>query len=199
MNDILRICIMAFLGLIIGWLTNKVAIKMLFRPATEKKFLFIKFHGILPKRQNDIADSIGEMVANDLLSTDELVNSFADTDTIEEYKILIGSKIIDIVSKKIPPMVTMMLGGSLDNIIRDMIDEKGDEIVNSILNKIKEKASDKIDIQEIVSTKIKELDFASFERIVVNLVKKELKYIEVIGAVLGFFIGTIQGIITIFL
>lgn len=51
----------------------------------------------------------------------------------------------------------------------------------------------------MVSDKIEALDLAAFEEIVTGVVKNELRYIELLGAVLGFIIGILQGIVLLFI
>ena len=63
------------LGAIIGYGTNRLAIKMLFRPLEPKRFLgrHIPFTpGIIPKSRDELAASVGGIVAKDLLSPDAL-------------------------------------------------------------------------------------------------------------------------------
>ena len=62
-------------GALIGYVTNVVAIKMLFRPLTEKRILGIRIPftpGILPKQRHKLADSIGRMVERELLTPEIL-------------------------------------------------------------------------------------------------------------------------------
>ncbi len=62
-------------GAAIGYITNAIAIKMLFRPLTEKRFFGIRIPltpGIIPKQRGNLADSIATMVSAHLL-TDEAV------------------------------------------------------------------------------------------------------------------------------
>jgi uncharacterized membrane protein YheB (UPF0754 family) len=61
-----------FLSAFIGWFTNWIAIKMLFHPRLEKKFLGIRFHGIFPKRQKQFAEKLASIVAKELISIDEI-------------------------------------------------------------------------------------------------------------------------------
>jgi hypothetical protein len=63
------------IGAVIGYVTNALAIKMLFRPLTEKRFLGMRIPftpGILPKQRHELAQSIGRMVERELL-TPEIV------------------------------------------------------------------------------------------------------------------------------
>ena len=51
----------------------------------------------------------------------------------------------------------------------------------------------------MVENKINELDLYQLEELIIKVAKKELKHIEILGLVLGFLIGIIQGIIIIFI
>ena len=64
-----------FLGAVIGYVTNKLAIKMLFRPLEEKRILGIKIPmtpGIIPKQRYVLADSIARMVSEKLITEETL-------------------------------------------------------------------------------------------------------------------------------
>ncbi len=59
------------LGAIIGYVTNRIAIKMLFRPLTPKRFLGLRVPltpGVIPRNRFDLARTIGRMVSEQLLS-----------------------------------------------------------------------------------------------------------------------------------
>jgi len=63
------------LGAVIGYVTNAIAIRMLFRPLTEKRILGIRVPltpGIIPKQREQLAHSIGRMVSTRLLTEDAL-------------------------------------------------------------------------------------------------------------------------------
>ena len=62
-------------GGVIGYLTNALAIRMLFRPLTRKYLFGIPVPltpGIIPRRRGELARSIGRMVSRDLLSAETL-------------------------------------------------------------------------------------------------------------------------------
>lgn len=63
------------IGAFIGYLTNKVAIKMLFRPLTAKYLFGIRIPmtpGVIPSKRADLAINIGEMVGSHLLTSNEI-------------------------------------------------------------------------------------------------------------------------------
>jgi uncharacterized membrane-anchored protein YjiN (DUF445 family) len=73
-------------GAAIGYITNAIAIKMLFRPLGEKKILGIRLPftpGILPRRRHKLAESIGLMVERELI-TPELVTGRLNQEDVRE-------------------------------------------------------------------------------------------------------------------
>ena len=63
------------LGAIIGYVTNAVAIRMLFRPYREWRVLRIRIPftpGIIPRQRYKLAENIGQMVAKELLTAETL-------------------------------------------------------------------------------------------------------------------------------
>lgn len=73
------------LGSLIGYITNALAIRMLFRPH-KAKYLFgihIPFTpGIIPKEKGRIAQSIGQVISNNLMSSDVLGQYLLSDDMI---------------------------------------------------------------------------------------------------------------------
>ncbi len=61
------------IGAAIGYITNAIAITMLFRPHEEKRFLSIRLPmtpGIIPKQRLELSESVGRMVSRELLTED---------------------------------------------------------------------------------------------------------------------------------
>ncbi len=69
-----------FIGALIGYITNAVAIRMLFRPLTEKRIFGIKLPltpGIIPKQRSELAESIGRMVSRELITEETIRNQIS--------------------------------------------------------------------------------------------------------------------------
>lgn len=90
------------IGAFIGCFTNYIAIKMLFRPYNSKK-LFGKnipfTPGIIPKRKEDIAKSIGNVVARDLMDKNEIISRLSDDDLTDKAVNFIMSYVVYIPEK----------------------------------------------------------------------------------------------------
>lgn len=64
MDNIIRILILAVIGGGIGYITNVIAIKLIFRPINPIKIpiLNIEIIGLIPKRKQEIATNIAQVV-----------------------------------------------------------------------------------------------------------------------------------------
>ncbi|MFQ5901416.1 MAG: DUF445 domain-containing protein, partial [Thermodesulfobacteriota bacterium] len=81
-----RIFLFPVTGAVIGWFTNYIAVKMLFRPYIPVKILGLSIQGIIPKRRKEIARGIAKAIERDLLSAKDLTGVLEDVDWEEEVE-----------------------------------------------------------------------------------------------------------------
>lgn len=200
MDKLITILILTIVGGLIGWITNILAIKLLFRPITPIKIPILNFEilGLIPKRKKEIAANIGEVISNELLSMDDILEQALNNSNGENFNSYIIEKIKAIINEKlniIPMPFRMMASPYIDEILNKEVPSALNGISTDLLIKSKEN----VNIQAIVEEKINELDLEKLEDIIIKVAKKELKHIEILGLVLGSIIGVLQGILVIFL
>lgn len=200
MNNILKVLVMAIIGGCIGYITNKLAIKLIFRPINPIKIpiLNIEIVGLIPKRKKEIAKNIGDIIQREFISVNEILENIIDENDKARIVTYIKGKVRIIIEERailIPSPIRQMLQGYIENIV----EEEFSKYINELSKDIVHKAQDRINIQEIVENKINELDLYELENIILSIAEKELKHIEVLGLILGFLIGIVQGILTIFI
>lgn len=200
MNNILKVIVMAIIGGCIGYITNKLAIKLIFRPINPIKIpiLNIEILGLIPKRKKEIAKNIGDIIQREFISVNEILENIIDENDKARIVTYIKGKVRIIIEERailIPSPIRQMLQGYIENIV----EEEFSKYINELSKDIVHKAQDRINIQEIVENKINELDLYELENIILSIAEKELKHIEVLGLILGFLIGIVQGILTIFI
>ena len=197
--NIVRFVLLVIIGGFIGWLTNKVAIKMLFRPVNPHKFLGIKIQGVFPRRKDQIAISLASIIEQELLSKEVIMDQLMSEEKIDLIKIKMKKLIVEKLTQSIPSVIAMFVGGDLRGFVEKYVEKHGDEIFDEMLSEFEKIGLDNLDIQKIVKERIDELDFIEFEKIMVGLMSKELRFVEIVGLFLGAFIGAIQYLITIFI
>jgi len=58
----------------VGYITNALAIKMLFRPHKRRWYSF-GWQGVIPRNRGKLAKEIGKLVGNELIQEDDIVKS----------------------------------------------------------------------------------------------------------------------------
>lgn len=94
MLTILSIMMRPVIGAVIGYITNDIAIRMLFRPRKAKYILGIHVPftpGIIPKEKGRIAASIGEAISKNLMNREVLERTLLSDDMISKITSAIDS------------------------------------------------------------------------------------------------------------
>ncbi|CUM91861.1 MULTISPECIES: DUF445 domain-containing protein [Turicibacter] len=200
MNHFFTVLLLTVVGALIGWITNIFAIKLLFRPIKPIKIPLTRFTivGLIPKRKKEIAKNIGEVVANELISIRELMDEAVTEEDLTQIRFFVKRKIKAVIDEKlniIPFPFKGMIQGPLDELIET---EVNNGLTDIIVN-IKDMIELRVNIAKIVEDNIMALDLRELERIILQVAKKELKHIEILGFILGGVIGLVQGIILMYL
>lgn len=191
-----KILILALIGGLIGWVTNFLAIKLLFKPFQEYPVPILnwKFQGLIPKRRKEIAKTIAETVEKELFSVNDLMEGMLKHENQERILLILKKRIIIAVKKKLPPMLSLF-SPAIHNMVESIIEKEGRDILSDILKNGVVMLTEQVRVSELVEGKINSFDLERLEKIVLDIAKKELRHIEILGGVLGFFIGLIQGIL----
>ncbi|KXZ39317.1 Protein of unknown function [Alkalithermobacter thermoalcaliphilus JW-YL-7 = DSM 7308] len=196
-----RILFLGVIGALIGWITNILAIKLIFRPLNPVKIPIINFKivGLIPKRRKEIAYTIGNVVEKELLSVEEIMDKIIQGDDKKRLVKIIKQKILQVVDEKMPPFIPSTFKVMITDYIDKVIEEEAEKMITNLGEELINKASSRIKIAKMVEDKINEFDLEKLEEIILQIARKELKHIEILGAILGLFIGIIQGIIIIYI
>ena len=195
-----KLLFLALVGALIGWLTNVIAIKLLFRPINPIGIKGTSFmiQGLIPKRKGEIAKSIGDVISEELVSMEVIVDQIIEDMDKKQIVEIIKEKIVIVANEKMPSLIPTMFKGMIIQNIESMIDENGEQIVTELGEKLSHKAIEAIDISKMVEDQINAFDFVKIEQMTLKIASTELKHIEVLGGVLGFVIGLLQGVLVLY-
>lgn len=195
---IVDFAILPVIGAVHGYITNKIAIWMLFNPKEPAKIPIVNYsiQGLLPKRKDVIAKSLSEVVEHDLLSQDDIKKYIKDND--------IFIKTVPVIHQHLMDRIEMQLPKWIPSVIRKPIIEYISETIMKELFLLVENMGDYIEglqsmlpIKELVYEKLIKLNFSELENLVRKVASKELKFIEWLGFYMGLCIGLVQGVFLI--
>jgi len=179
----------SIVGAIVGYVTNLIAVRMLFHPYRPIKIplLGIKFQGLLPAKKDEFAERIGE-IAEIYLKTPEFKKE-VENKIGDAFKRIIESEMLKALLSY--PLISSFLSPYIDKLAQ-VISER---IVRFLSSGITDEAVRNIDIKGLVSERIKSLNPKEIEDFYKRFAKRELRMIEYAGLFLGALIGPVEAII----
>lgn len=195
------IYLLPFISAFIGWITNWVAIKMLFHPREEKRILGIRVQGIFPKRQKQFAEKLGQLVARELISFEEISNKINSPSTVEKALPLVEQHVNQFIDTKLKeeiPLLSMFISGDTMTKIKRGIVQEVELMIPQLLGGMLTSIQQDLNVERMVIDKVNAFSSDKLEAILLDIMKREFKFVELIGAVLGFLIGLIQVALTYF-
>ena len=193
------IWLLPILAALVGWITNYLAVKMLFHPRKAISIGSIQFQGVFPKRQKQLAVKLGTLVAEELLSMKQITDKIRENATSEASMNAIGKRIEKTIREKLVhafPMLSMFLSDEMVEKVTSLFRSELKDFLAESVEELSHKLEKKLDIKDLVCEKVEGFSSDRVEKLLVNLMKKEFKFIELVGAVLGFLIGCVQLLLT---
>lgn len=187
--------LLPLIAALIGWATNYLAIKMLFHPREPKKILGLSFQGVFPKRQNQIAEKLGTLVANELFSMKDIGQRIEELSTQPEAMEEVGKRIEKTIRGKLIsafPMLSMFLSDDMIEKVTNLFKGELEDFMKASASGLALKMEESIDVEALVREKVSTFSSDKVEELLIGFMEQEFRFIEKIGAVLGFFIGCVQ-------
>ena len=180
--------ILPLFGLLVGYATNWLALKLIFNPIEPISFLGVTYQGLFIKRQNEVSKEYAYMLAHDIFTFDRIFASIITGPTKDRFVNLItdhANHAIDEAAGLSKPVITLVAGKrSYEKIKNIAIDKTLKELPNSV-KPVFPYAEKAMDLENIFRTRMQHLpprEFVDFLRPVFQ--EDELKLI-LVGAVLG--------------
>lgn len=185
--------LLPLVGGLIGWITNTIAVKMIFRPMRPWNLLGLRIQGLVPRRQQDLAKSIGRVVGTHLVEHKDVVRSMNKLD----FEGILGAVIDKGLGPKVSELRSLpLIGGFLtEERVRDIRNSLTKGIMahkESILDEVEKGLESGLDVPRLVEEKVAAFPVIKVEQMILEVARRELRAIEVLGGVLGVLIGLLQ-------
>jgi len=179
----------------IGWGTNHLAVRMLFHPREERRILGLRVQGVFPKRQQALAEKLGQLVARELFSMEDVRRHLQGDEFVAHVTKVIETKVDEFLQNNLMeaiPMAAMFLGS-------DMVDKIKHSLVECLARAVPELGElfighleKNMDVEAVVREKVAAFSSDKLEEMLLGIMQREFRFIEGVGAVLGFVIGLAQ-------
>jgi uncharacterized membrane protein YheB (UPF0754 family) len=196
----LTLILLPVISAFIGWFTNWIAIKMLFHPREPKKILGVTFQGIFPKRQQQFAMKLGKLVSSELLSFADIEQKISDPENVTKLLPVLEAHIDTFLREKLTaeiPMIGMLIGDKTIGQVKGVFIKELEALFPILMKQYMATLQSDLDLEKIVVEKVANFSSDKLEDILNQIMSTEFRFVEIIGAVLGFIIGVLQVVLTV--
>jgi uncharacterized membrane protein YheB (UPF0754 family) len=194
-------------GAIDGLVNNWMGIQMIFRPLQPRRYLgTIRYQGLFPARQAEIAHDYGQMIANEVLTPRLLVEDLGRSESAKEMLAIAR----DVLDRRLASQLMAfgpMLGVAPTDEMRiravdvamNALGAGGDQLLPALgdFPAVEAYLNRRLAIAETIESKLSEMSKAEFETIVRGIFEEDEKTLIGVGGVLGVAIGSLQAAIVL--
>ncbi len=176
-------------GVIVGYVTNWLALIMIFRPMVEKRYLFFKYQGLFHRRQIEVSDKFSSMFADHVLNGKNILDEVL-------YR-RIGRTVVETINDDI---IQEMNRAGADGAAVDAFEKASDESRKqlagefatrlSLASETMEKLINRsMNVKATIYNRMKDLPGADFETLLRSAFQEDEWILIILGAVLGAIVG----------
>jgi len=164
-------------GALVGYITNWVAIKLIFDPVEPTQIGPFVMQGLFEKRQVEVSFEFSEFLAERVLNSQRLIDEIANGRKRENFQAMVRRAVPPIV----PDRVCVAAAGALGKVAMEPADAPVHAYVDGALG-----------LQHTLNDRLCKLSFAEFEDLLHPVFEEDEMILIVAGGVLGAAAGAIQ-------
>lgn len=194
------IYLIPFLAAFTGWFVNRAALWLIFRPIKPVNLGLFTLQGIFPKQQQQLAEQLGKLVAEQFFSFEDIRKKLTDPQKISAIKPQVEEHLEHFLRKKLPeamPMIAMFIGDSTILQIKTTLANELDILFPKLIDQYLVNAQKDFDLQNIVAAKIASLSSEQLEQGLHRQLGSGLAKMGWMSAIIGFIIGLLQLLLVI--
>ena len=187
--------VLPILGTFVGWLTNLIAIRMIFEPVEPRKVGPFTLHGLFLRRQEQAAQVYSDIVANHIVTMKNMGHELLHGPRSDRTRTMIESALrpaVDRASGVLQPAVRVAIGTREYDAIRESVATEAVEytmqpLLDEDFNKEQSES-----IRELFAARMRELPSVDFAELLRSAMREDEWLLVLHGAVLGFGAGLLH-------
>ena len=191
-NAIHQWWLLPLLGIFVGYITNLVAIYMIFEPVEKRNFLGIKLHGLFMKRQDEVSEVYAKIVADDIVNLNNIGDELLQGPRSDRTRKLIETAMRPALDRAIGPLrsaVRVAIGGREYDAIRESVATEAVDYTMTPLGDPEFSKRQSTAIRELITARMREMPLKDFSEMLRSAISEDEWMLYVHGAVMGLAAG----------
>jgi uncharacterized membrane protein YheB (UPF0754 family) len=190
--------IMPAFGLIVGWFTDWLALKMIFNPKEPVRVLGFEWQGLFLRRRREVAADYGALIADEIITPRKVIEAILRGPMSDRVFAMVRKQVqasLDRNTGLAKPLVVFSVGSSRYQAMKRTITAKIMERLPETMTYVEDYARDTMDIRNLLVHKMQSLDELQFEALIRPAFEQDEWILITVGALLGFTMGEAQALI----
>jgi uncharacterized membrane protein YheB (UPF0754 family) len=182
-------------GVIIGYVTNWMALWLIFEPVDPRKIGPFKVHGLFIRRQPEVSEVYGEIIADDIVTLRNIGDELLRGPRADRTRQMIEDSMRPAVDRAAGPArvaVRVALGASGYDTVRESLASEAVEYTMTPLTDPEFNRRQSAAMRTLITERMRELPYDDFSELLRSGMREDEWLLLLHGAVLGFVAGLIH-------
>ena len=176
-------------GVVIGYVTNLVAIWMIFEPVEPRRILGVRFQGLFLRRQEEVADVYAGIIADEVVTLENIGDELLRGPSSDRTQQMIETAMRPAVDRAVGPVqpaVRVAIGSRQYDAIRDSVATEAVDYTMTPLADPDFNRRQSSAVRRLVGARMREMSPTDFSEMLRTAIREDEWLLYLHGAVLGF-------------
>src|SRR5215210_4204967 len=182
-------------GVILGYVTNLLAITMIFEPVEPRRVGPFRFQGLFLRRQPEVAEVYGEIIADDIVTIGNIGDDLLHGPRSDRTRQMIETAMRPAIDRAVGPASTAVrvaVGTDTYDAIRDSVASEAVEYTMTPLTDAEFNRRQSSAVKKLITARMREMGPADFSEMLRTAMREDEWLLYLHGGVLGFGAGVIH-------
>lgn len=185
---------------VVGYLTNFIALKLIFYPAEPTRVGPVKLHGLMLRRKDELAVAYAQVFAHDILTAPRIVDRMLHGPAGDRTRQLLLDSIQEVIERNVGPAksLVMAVAGRRLEALEAQVADSALAMVPTFLEENAEFIEDRQEqVAQMIGSRMGAMSYPEFQKLMRAPFEQDEWLAIAIGAVIGFGAGLLQVAITL--
>ncbi|MBU2955721.1 hypothetical protein [Marinobacter sp. F3R08] len=181
-------------GLVIGFVTNWIAISLIFAPLKPRRFLFWNLQGLFLRRQSEISEVWARLVAEELITVEKVADAMINGSHANRTRALIQKHLRPLLDNAVVMKLTAQVAVGMTGYteLKKVMNQKAVFATRDVFSDPGFNRNQAAVVSEILSHRMKALKPREFQDVLRPAFREEEIQLMVVGGLFGALTGMIQ-------
>lgn len=182
-------------GFLVGWLTNWIALKIIFRPLYPKQICGVVWQGLFLKRQEEVAASFARVTCVEILNTETMWESILNGPKHKNFQSLLrihAFQFTDHLMGGLRPFVSSIFDSKSLALLKDDLATSIVESLPKVIELSYDYTTNTIELESILRNTLKRLPPEDYEGVLHPAFEEDELTLIIVGGILGLLVGVAE-------